>query len=144
MLAILEEQSEWLYDISERANTWQPSFGNVEIINEGVDHAEVLLQEAVSHDSAMKYLADSRTFVVDHCVVDDRPWADETIMVSVEKRMGGGRGEGRGVGKCERWEVCRRDREKGEREEVYLCTYSCMCMCCGTINSESVLVSCDN
>ena len=57
---------------------------------------EVLLQEAVSHDSAMKYLADSRTFVVDHCLVVDRPWADETISVSVEKRMGGGREEGQG------------------------------------------------
>ena len=40
---------------------------------------QVLLQEAVSHDSAMKYLADSRTFVVDHCLVVDRPWADEAI-----------------------------------------------------------------
>ena len=26
----------------------------------------------------------------------DRPWADETITVSVEKRMGGGREEGQG------------------------------------------------
>ena len=66
-----------------------PSFGNVAIINEGVDHAEVLLQEAVSHDSVMKYLADSRTFVVDHCLEVDRPWADEIIMVSVKTRMGG-------------------------------------------------------
>ena len=98
MLAILE-QTEWLYDISERANTWQPSFGNVAIINEGVGHAEVLLQEAVSHDSTMKYLTDSRTFVVDHCLMVDRPWADETITVSVEMRMGGGRGEGRSVGR---------------------------------------------
>ena len=117
ILAILEEQSEWLYDISERANTWQPSFGNVAIITEGVDHAEVLLQEAVSHDSAMKYLADSRTFVVDHCLVVDRPWADETIMVSVERRMGGGRGTERGVGKRE---VVGREGEqtkKGRRGE---------------------------
>ena len=102
MLAVLKEQSEWLYDISERANTWQPSFGNVAIINEGVHHAEVLLQETVSHDSAMKYLADSRTFVVDHCLVVHRPWADEMITVSVEARMGGGRGAGRGVGERER------------------------------------------
>ena len=69
MLAILKEQSEWLYDTSECANTWQASFGSVAIINEGVGHAEVLLQETVSHDSTMKYLADSRTFVVDHCLV---------------------------------------------------------------------------
>ena len=93
MLAILKEQSEWLYDISEHANTWQPSFGNVAIINEGVDHAEVLLQEAVSHDSVMKYLTDSRTFVVDHCLVVDRPWADETITVSVEGGWEEGEGE---------------------------------------------------
>ena len=84
MLAILEEQSEWLYDTSECANTWQPCFGNVAIINEGVGHAEVLLQETVSHDSVMKYLADSRTFVVDHCLAVDWTWADETITVSVE------------------------------------------------------------
>ena len=112
MLAILKEQSEWLYDTSERANTWQPSFGNVAIINEGVDHAEVLLQEAVSHDSAMKYLADSRTFVVDHCLVVDRPWADETITVSVERRMGGGRGGGRSVGKRE---VVRKEGEQRKK-----------------------------
>ena len=93
MLAILKEQSEWLYGTSERANTWQPSFGNVAIINEGVDHVEVLLQETVSHDSAMKYLADSRTFVVDHCLVVDRPWADETITVSVKGGWEEGEGE---------------------------------------------------
>ena len=115
MLAILEEQSEWLYDTSERANTHGTHL--FAIINEGVDHAEVLLQEAVSHDSAMKYLADSRTFVVDHCLVVDRPWADETIMVSVERRMGGGRGTERGVGKRE---VVGREGEqtkKGRRGE---------------------------
>ena len=92
-------------------------------------NAEVLLnfKEAVSHDSAMKYLADSRTFVVDHCLVVDRPWADETITVSVEKRMGGGRGEGRGVGKSERWEVRRKDREKrGEGRSVHV--YICACV----------------
>ena len=91
MLAILEEQSEWLYDISEHANTHGSHL--FAIINEGVDHAEVLLQEAVSHDSAMKYLADSRTFVVDHCLVVDRPWADETITVSVEGGWEEGEGE---------------------------------------------------
>ena len=113
MLAILEEQSEWLYDISEHANTWQPSFGNVAIINEEVDHAEVLLQETVSHDSVMKYLTDSRTFVVDHCLVVDRPWADETITVSVKTRMGGGKGnrekrEGEG----------REEMKEGRRDNV--------------------------
>ena len=93
MLAILKEQSEWLYDTSERANTWQPSFGNVAIINEAVDHAEVLLQETVLHDSVMKYLTDSTTFVVDHCLVVDRPLADETITVSVEGGWEEGEGE---------------------------------------------------
>ena len=126
MLAILEEQSEWLYDISEHANTHGSHL--FAIINEGVDHVEVLLQVAVSHDSAMKYLADSRTFVVDHCVVDDRSWADETITVSVERRMGGGRGEGQGVGKGERWEVCRRDGEKG-RGKKYTCVHIAVCTC---------------
>ena len=120
MLAILKEQSEWLYDTSEHANTWKPSFGNVAIINEGVDHVEVLLQESVSHDSAMKYLADSRTFVVDHCLVVDRPWADEMIMVSVKTRMGGGRGEDK-VWERKRWQGGKGNREKREgqgREEM--------------------------
>ena len=111
------KQSEWLYDISEHANTWQPSFGNVAIINEGVDHAEVLLQEAVSHDSAIKYLADSRTFVVDHCLVVDRSWADETITVSVELRMGGGRGGGWSVGKRRGGREGRGTEKKGKERE---------------------------
>ena len=38
---------------------------------------------------------------MDHCLVVDRPWADEMISVSVETRMGGGRGGGRSVGKRE-------------------------------------------
>ena len=67
----------------------------------------------MSHDSAMKYLADSRTFVVDHCLVVDRPWADEMIMVSVKTRMGGGRGGGRSVGKKE---VVGREGEQRKRE----------------------------
>ena len=55
----------------------------------------------MSRDSVMKYLADSKTIVVDHCLVVDRPWADETITVSVERRMGGGRRGGRSLGKRE-------------------------------------------
>ena len=120
MLAILKEQSEWLYDTSERANTWQPSFGNVAIINEEFDHAEVVLQETVSHGSAMKYLADSKTIVVDHCLVVDRPLADETITVSVERRMGGGRRGGRSVGKREvvgrEGEQRKKGKDRGERK----------------------------
>ena len=115
MLAILEEQSEWLYDISEHANTHGSHL--FAIINEGVDHVEVLLQVAVSHDSAMKYLADSRTFVVDHCLVVDRPWADETITVSVKMRMGGGRGGGQSVGKREVVGREGEQRKKGRRGE---------------------------
>ena len=119
MLAILEEQSEWLYDISEHANTWQPSFGNVAIINEGVDRAEVLLQETASHDSTMKYLADSRTFVVDHCLVVDRPWADETMANGECGKEDGRRERGRMVcgkmGEVEGREE--RQRKMGRRGE---------------------------
>ena len=86
MLAILEEQTEWLADIAERAHMWQPSFGDIAIITEEVQRAEVLLVEAGSHDSSMKYLLDSKEFVVDHSLVVDRPWADEIITVC------GGRG----------------------------------------------------
>ena len=66
----------------------------------------------MSRDSAMKYLTDSRTIVVDHCLVVDRPWADETITVSVERRMGGGRGGGQSVGKRE---VVRREGEQRKK-----------------------------
>ena len=117
MLAILEEQREWLQDILERAHTWQPSFGDIAIITEEVRRAEILLHEAGSHDSSMQYLVDSKTFVVDHSLVVDRPWADEAIMVSREEEreveeeeegergeeegergVGGGRARGRGRG----------------------------------------------
>ena len=66
----------------------------------------------------MKYLADSKTIVVDHCLVVDQPWADETITVSVERRMGGGRRGGRSVGKREvvgREEEQRKKGRTGER-----------------------------
>ena len=67
----------------------------------------------MSHDSAMKYLADSWTFVVDHCLVVDWPLADETKTVSVEKRMGGGRGAGQSV---EKREVVGREGEQRKKE----------------------------
>ena len=66
-----------------------------------VDHAEVLLQETASHDSAMKYLADSRTW----------------LTVSVEKRMGGGRGAGQSVRKREVVGRVGEQRKKGRRGE---------------------------
>ena len=54
---------------------------------------------------------------MDHCLVVDRPWADETITVSVKTRMGGGRGAGQSV---ENREVVGREgeqRKKGRRGE---------------------------
>lgn len=108
MLAILEEQSDWLEDILVRARTWQPSFGDVAIIGEEVHRAEVLLQEAGSHDSSMQYLADSKPFVVDHSLVVDRPWADDEITVS-RRRGKGDEMEGKRWGR-------EREREEGGKE----------------------------